>query len=214
MSRECILRGVKPKVWTAKRRWLGNLVPALFWLPPTVTGAVWIVQKLEFLGPGLWLLVAGQVIGWIALNRFGLWENRRMRREWRREHPPELGDDAPRFFVGMATPLFRSLLDAHEDVGDLILRPDKIEFVGERHHIHLLRKHVTTLRYLPNVHSSLGLGRWVAVEGTIEGRPIRLLVEPRERDTLLANRRYSRELSAAIRAWRGKGGSGPKPGTP
>jgi len=191
------------KVWTTRRKWLGNLVPIPFWLIPTVTG-VWLTfHSGKILGPGLWILVAGQFIGWIALNLFGLFENGRIKRDSMRNltlrRPPAAG---PVIFVGCASSRHHSLLDAHEDVGFLAFGPHELEFIGDEKRVRLIREQITKVRFLPNVHSLLGLGRWISVEAIINGMPVRLLVEPRERNTLLGNLALSGWLKKTIVDWR------------
>jgi hypothetical protein len=66
----------------------------------------------------------------------------------------------------------------------------------------LLKSEVQGVRYRPNVHTALGLGRWVSVEAKQNGKPVRLLIEPRESNTLLANRRLGKELRTRIEEWR------------
>jgi hypothetical protein len=57
------------------------------------------------------------------------------------------------------------------------------------------------VRFRANVHTVIGLGRWISIEGFADGKPIRLLIEPRERPQLLGNLRYSKRLAQRIRRW-------------
>ena len=100
-------------------------------------------------------------------------------------------------FVGCSSPRHFGVLDAHENVGFLILDED-LRVVCENTTLRLPRSQIVEVRLRPNVHSWLGLGRWVSVEG--EG--IRLYLEPRNARTLLANRRASGPLLERIRRWR------------
>jgi len=148
------------------------------------------------------LLALGTVIGWLALNRFGLFDNAKMRRELERElkaRDVDLGDSPA--FVGFATPRYSSALDPHEDVGFLVLRPGRLEFVSEVRTVTVERQDIREIRFRPNIHSLLGLGRWVSIEGEVGGQAIRLAIEPRERRTLLGNRAYSKELRNRLAAW-------------
>ena len=45
------------------------------------------------------------------------------------------------------------------------------------------------------------LGRWVSLEGKSGGKEIRLLIEPRERTTLLGNRLYGTRLLHRLKKW-------------
>lgn len=195
--------GTKPQlIWNSQRRLLGNLVPALFWLPPNIAGLFVIVRQSNPLGPGLGLLVLGLVVGWLSLNVFGFWDNTRMRGEMRAFLQKSGVDWSQGIFVGFSTPAHQGLVDAHEDVGYLLFRGDELLFLSETRTIRILRSQVTNARFRSNVHSLLGLGRWISIEGKLPTGPMRMLVEPREHTTLLANRQYGRELLAKIEAWR------------
>lgn len=191
------------KVWTSRRKWLGNIVPILFWLAPTAGGTFWVLYTNKIIGPGLWLVVIGQVLGWLALNWFGLFENGRIRRDsmrnltLRRPLPP-----GPVVFVGCASQKHRSLLDAHEDVGFLSFGPNELEFIGDERRMRIPREMITKVSFRPNVHTLVGLGRWISVEALINGMPVRLMVEPRERDTLFGNLMLSGWLKKVIKDWR------------
>jgi hypothetical protein len=155
----------------------------------------------QIVGLGLWCLIAASVLGWIAVNFLGLWENRRMRRQLARilDAKGEKVTDAP--FVGIATPSYSSVLDPHEDVGFLKFEPGRLVFQSETRRLELDRPGLRKVKFRSNVHTLLGLGRWVSIEGEIEGKPIRLQVEPRERPTLLANMLYSKNLLMRIQRW-------------
>jgi hypothetical protein len=152
---------------------------------------------------GLWLLFVGQVVGWLALNYFGLHDNEKMHRDMKRivEHraPPPPG---PVIFVGFASPRYHDILDAHQDIGFLSFGKDELEFIGDSQRVSLLRSQIIRVHFRPNIHSLLGLGRWIAIEGTISGRPVRMLVEPRERNTMLGNLMLGKWLKGMIDGWR------------
>jgi hypothetical protein len=181
---------------------MGNLVPALFWLPPMIAGIAVMAVTAQILGLGLWLIVAATVLGWLSLNQFGGYMNGRMRRELERLLRSR-GEDlsGERNFVGFATPRYASLLDAHEDVGFLKLLPDRIRFVSETRVVEVPRAEVRGVRYRMNVHSLVGLGRWVSIEGESGGKPIRLLLEPRDRGTMIGNLRTGTKLKAKLKRW-------------
>lgn len=181
---------------------MGNLVPALFWLPFAVAGLVWMAVKGEVLGWGLALLVTGTIVGWFALNRFGLFENGRMRAQLERIlHANGETLAGEKWFVGFATPRYSSTVDPHEDIGFLEVTDDRLRFLSESRTVEVLRADVSEVRFRANVHSLLGLGRWVSVEGKVGEKPIRLMVEPRERQTLLGNRREGARLRLRLRSW-------------
>lgn len=182
---------------------MGNLVPAFFWFPLAVAGLVTMAVQRDPLGHGLWLLGAATVVGWLALNAFGLFETERMKRQLERILNAK-GEplDGERWFVGFATPKYSSALDPHEDVGFLLLRPGGLRFVSEVREVDVPISAVEAVRFRGNVHSLLGLGRWVSVEGKMDERPIRLLVEPREHKTLLANRKEGARLRKRLEDWK------------
>jgi hypothetical protein len=188
---------------------LGNLVPAFVWLIPAAAGLFIMASTRHLLGTGLWLLGASTVLGWLALDTFGFFENAQMRKEVEkiltgRKEAPIAGSP----FVGFATPKYHGLLDAHEDVGFLQILPDRLTFVSETRKVEVLSKEVRRIRYRPNIHTLLLLGRWVSVEGESGGKPIRLLVEPRERSTMLGNFRESSRLRDRLAKWAKTSGSG------
>ncbi|HMS54746.1 MAG TPA: hypothetical protein PKA27_05045 [Fimbriimonadaceae bacterium] len=189
-------------VWTLKRRIMGNLIPALLALPFLAGGLAWMMMRKEILGVGLILVGLFPLVGWLAANSFGLYQNSKMRHEMLRRLITAKGSVCPRrYFVGIATPGYRGLIDPHEDVGYLLLEPSFIEFFGEHLNSRVNKEDVTGVRFRANAHSWLGLGRWVSIEGMVDGKPIRLLCEPREKRTLLGNRRFSSELKNRIELW-------------
>jgi hypothetical protein len=202
---------VRPTVWTNRRKWIGNLLPLLFWLPPTAAGILWLGIEAELIGPGLYLVGLGTILGWLALNQFGFFENGRMRRQLERVLKDQ-GEPLPqdRNFVGFATPRYSGLIDAHEDVGFFYLIPDRAVFVSETRKVEVLRSQSVAVRFRPNIHTMVGLGGWISIEGEAEGKPIRMLVEPRDRKTLLGNLRRRKAVRDKVRRWL-KGEAAPPP---
>ena len=193
---------MKPTVWTTRRKVLGNLVPTIVWLIPTAYGLAVMAATRVLLGPGLAMLLISTVLGWLALNSFGLFENLQMQRELEqilKNRKDEVAAES--WFVGLTTPKYRGLLDAHEDVGFLQILPEKLSFVSETRKIELLKSEIRRIRYRGNVHSLVFLGRWVSVEGESGGKPVRMLLEPRERPTMLGNFRESSVLRARLTKW-------------
>jgi len=153
------------------------------------------------LGLGLWLLVAGTIVGWLAVNRWGLFENDRMKRQLELMLQAKGTLPANPLFMGFATPKFSSALDPHEDVGFLSIEPDGLRFVSETRTVDVPRASVRSVHFRANIHSILLLGRWIAIEGEMDGKPIRVLLEPRCHRTLLANRRESKAILGKLIAW-------------
>jgi len=183
---------------------MGNLIPAAVWLVPAIFGIRSIVATHELAGTGLGILAFATGLGWLALNQFGLYQNSRMKIRL----TAILGKTAKlpqeRFFVGFSSPKFTGVLDAHEDVGFLCLGKDSISFVSETRVVELKRAEVTQVEFRPNVHSMVGLGRWISIEALRSGVRIRMLIEPRERRTMLGNLREGKPLKLALQAWIGQ----------
>ena len=117
-------------VWTSGRKWAGNLLPLLFWLPPTAYGLGRMGLRAEIDDFGVSMVALGVILGWLATNWFGAMPNRAMRGQLERILKVK-GEDlgSATWFVGFATPRYSSALDPHEDVGFLLLEPTRIRFL-------------------------------------------------------------------------------------
>ncbi|HZH99226.1 MAG TPA: hypothetical protein VEX38_09665 [Fimbriimonadaceae bacterium] len=196
------------RVWTPGRRLMGNVLPMLIALPPAILGVVLMITRGEILGLGLALFAVSPVLGWIATNYLGLFQNKKMKRELElRLRSSRQKLPSSRYFVGIATPTFKGLIDPHEDVGFLILHGDEIEFWGDSLNIIIAKQEIRDVRFRPNIHTLIGLGRWVSIEGEIGGKPVRLAVEVRDRSTLIGNLRRSKALRQRLLQWLGEKGS-------
>lgn len=190
------------RVWTTRIQVLGNLLPALFSVPFGILGVATFDASRGLAGWSLFGLAAFPIVGWLCLNVFGLYGNDAMRQALarrldRRRTPAR----AERYFVGVARPSYRSLLDPHEDVGFLILHADRLEFFGDRLSIEVARSDLRLVGFRPNPHTWVGVGRWISLDGECEGTPIRLLVEPRERPLLVQNLFFGRRLRLRLADW-------------
>jgi hypothetical protein len=193
------------KVWTTWRKVAGNLLPLVLASPVLY----FAVQEFSRSGASVKLLLwiaAFIAAAWVLLALLGFFGNGAMRKEMgRRLHIERAFDKTPRFFVGFARPTYKSALDAHEDVGFLLLHPDRIEFWGSEVKVSIDRRDVTGARFRPNTHTIVGLGRWVSIEAVVGEKPVRLLVEPRVKSTLIGNLIFSRKLLRAIQDWKAEG---------
>lgn len=193
------------KVWTTSRKVVGNVLPLVLAAPALAMAIKVFGEK----GPSVELIVwiaAFMAAAWVFLALFAYVGNGGMKREIaRRMHIERPFDRTARYFVGFARPTFKSALDPHEDVGFLVLHPERLEFWGGEHRISIKREDVTGIRFRANTHTLVGLGRWVSVEAVVEERPVRLLVEPREKWTLIGNLLFSRRLMRELMAWKGEG---------
>jgi hypothetical protein len=95
---------VTPTVWTMRRKWLGNILPALVWFPLALGGVAYMALRGEVVGLGLWLLVGATALGWLSVNFFGLFENRKMKRQVARILEARGLPPGDAWFVGIATP--------------------------------------------------------------------------------------------------------------
>ncbi len=165
-------------------------------------GAIVMYRSGQIIGKGLLVLGLAQVAAWLTLNWTGLFDNRRMRKALGKElavlKPGFRGFSA---FVGFASPRHTSMLDPHEDVGYLLLTPEAIEFIGDARTIVVKRSQIFGVRFKANIHSVLGLGRWISIEGRMEGKPFEMLFEPRDRDTLIGNLLLGKTLKIRIDNW-------------
>lgn len=193
---------VARKVWTNSRKWAGNMLPAIFLLPFAGYGVFLMLKTNDVLGPGFWWVVAGVGSGWVALNLFGLIGNAFMRRELKRELVAKHVDfDSPHFFVGFASPKFTNILDPHEDIGFLFLREGSAEFIGEANNVKVPKPEIQRIFFRPNVHSWVGLGRWICIEGLRKQTKFRMHIESREKNFLILNLLGSRKVKDQISAW-------------
>lgn len=210
---------------------MGNLLPAFVALLPMGYGVWRLYVASETIGPGLLWIAAGVVLGWLAMNFLGLYQNGRMRRDMLRSYHAERGGDGlEKVFVGMARPTYNSIVDPHEDVGFLVFHGEgegpslrdpsyagtghesgserssradsaRLEYWGEKLKVVLRRSQIKSIGFRPNAHTLVGLGGWVSVEAIADGKPVRLMIEPRERSTLLGNVRFAKLLRRNLAAW-------------
>lgn len=181
---------------------MGNLIPAITWLPATVIGILLIQLSHDPLGLGFRVLIGGQILTLVVLNFTGLFENNSMRRALYREfqvlRPNHRGW---KMFVGYASERYSSWLDPHEDLGYCCLTPDTFEFYGDSKIRTVKREQVSRIRWKPNVHSLLGMGRWIVIEAVQDGKLVTLKFEPRDRDNLFGNLLLGRKLKQRLENW-------------
>jgi hypothetical protein len=192
----------RERVWTTPQKIMGNLIPAIFALPIALFGLWWMSSRGQIIGIGFYIFAASPIVGWFAMNFFGLYQNRAMKRSlmrFLRGMRPKIG--SPMYFVGVATPKYTSLLDPHEDIGFLILHDDRLEFFGDHLNLSLNKKDISAVEYRMNPHSLVGLGRWVSIEGIMDKHRVRLQIEPREKRTLLGNLLYSKVVKKHLSSW-------------
>ncbi|MBL8048813.1 MAG: hypothetical protein JNJ45_09030 [Chthonomonas sp.] len=191
-----------PRVWTGWTKFLGNAVPGLFCLPLLVAGILHFNPQKPFSGWPIYMILF-VIVGWFAVSLFGFWNNDGLRqgvaRQVDRRYPPNGEKPVDRHFVGVARPSYRNILDPHEDVGFLLMHDDRLQFVGDQLDLEFPWTTFSSVRGRANTHTWLGLGRWISLEGTgPDDLPIRLMIEPRERNFIPANWSVNRKLRAEI----------------
>ena len=198
--------GDNRSVLTTGRKLTANVLPLLLTTPLLV--AAFFEYNSNKFSVLFYILLAGfPLVTWLAVNLIGLLGNAGMRDEIsRRMHEKRPFDQNERYFVGFASPGYKNALDSHEDVGFLTVFEDHLEFYGGENEAVIPLSAVKGVTFRKNPHSWALLGRWVSVEAEIEGKPIRLLVEPREKATLLGNRAFSVQLRERLESW-AKGGA-------
>lgn len=198
----------RKKIWTTKRKLLGNLLPFIIAAPFFALALDYYYKHAEstnFHVPvetGI-LIILFIVVCWLGINIFGYFQNDQMQAAIGRNLDSQRGPKVQKkYFVGIATPTFRSILDPHEDVGFLIFHDDFLEFYGESQTVRLERADITKVSKKPNIHSIAFIGGWVTVEGVFGGKPGKLLVEPRVKSFVIANQAIRTRLVQEIEEWR------------
>ncbi len=190
------------RIWTTRKKWLGNLVPILCFLPLAIIAGAIMLKARGITTPGVVIFAVAVIVGWLAVNQFGLMGNENLRERLQRKLLAKaMKNTTAGIFVGFARPAYIGLLDAHEDLGFLFLEGDHLEYRGEQYNVSLHRFEIKEVRFRPNIHTYLGLGRWVSIEAIVANKPVRVLVEPRQANTLLANRRRGSELKGRLEKW-------------
>lgn len=185
----------RAEVWSTYRKLMANLVPALAFVPVFAIGLM-LYQRGQHTA-ALAFLIASPIVGLVAVNFLGLYQNSQMKLELR----GLLGkEDAEPIFVGFSRPGSISALDPHDDLGWLVVGTRSVKFFGEKGAYDLPWSDIRAVRFRPNVHTLLGLGRWISFEGLKDGKQLRMMVEPRVHSTLLANKREGARLLRKLRA--------------
>lgn len=181
---------------------MGNVMPLIVAGPLLAFGLWWMYRAGKVGGAGLYFLGAAVVVGWFMLNWFGLYQNAAMKQQmsWR------LGEslkDLPsrRYFVGVASPNFRGMIDPHEDVGYLLIYKDRIDYYGESMRASFRRSEVRGFETRPNIHSAIFMGGWVVIRAERDGKPLELRIEMREKPFLRSNRALNRMLLRRLKSW-------------
>lgn len=190
-------------VWTFRRQLLGNLIPLILPGPIGLVGIGLVLARPASFWLGIGLILLACVSGWFSLSYCGLFENQKMKLEmtWRFRHA-KLPAAQRRYFVGVASPGYRGVLDPHEDVGFLLIYPDRLEFFGEKASFQLPRDAMSQISRKVNIHSFVFLGGWIAVRGVLNGKEVELRIEPRIYQSMWSNRRAAAKIMKRLNSWR------------
>ena len=184
----------KERTWSTYRKLMSNLVPAMVFVPLFAVGLMLFQQDAVY--ASVTCFIASVILGIFAVNLLGLFQNRKMHSELK---PLIHRRQEPSWFVGLGRPGRFGALDPHQDLGFLLLTSSAIEYIGETSRYVIPLTEIKRVGFKMNAHTLLGLGRWVAIEGTHDGRPFLMLVEPRSHPTILQNKKEGSRLVEQIK---------------
>lgn len=201
------------RIWSLPRQLAGNFIPLALAFPFFFSGIVLLNRGdvgFAWLACGL-----SAWVGIVAVNRLGYFQNSTMKREFNWRHQRELQVlQGTRYFAGVATSHYVSLLDPHEDIGFLYFDPAGIRFFGEEIRILIPFERVTSVKRAFNPHTLFLLGGFVEVQFLNEdGKPNLLKIELREEKTVSRNKKALNRLlsDGAFRAYSQKESAAPPP---
>lgn len=188
------------RVWSLRLQVLSNVLPVIPFFPfPFI--AVWL-ESHGYMEVAVVVWVASPLVLWSSINFLALAFNESIKRRLKPlAFSMQSGPVMRTWFVGFALPHRRQMIHPHYDVGWLQLYSDEIVFVGERERTGLKKSEITGIGFSANIHTLLGLGRWMVIDGRTSTGRVRLLIEPRECRTLLGNLRLGKRMVAEIRRW-------------
>jgi len=183
-------------VWNRKRKWMGNVIPALPFGTFYSLGlyfALFAPKSLQWVS--LPAVVLALVAGWLAIDRYGFWETQKMRAELEDSLKKKgIAIEPTDRWVGVSWKGGTSPLDAHLDVGFLRMTNAGVKVFGEQETYEVPWKSMTHLGWTPGIHTIMGLGGWCTVQyNTAEGNKT-LKFEVRELPTMLANKPHTKDL--------------------
>ncbi len=188
---------MKSTVWTGWRQFAGNLLPGIVWAVPTVWGVLAAVKTGQFLGMPLIAIIFGVLAGWVATNFLGLFQNKKMRKLIEEVIDDGLDGRGVKFFVGFAEPGGGSMWDPHDHVGFLVFDKDCLRFIDDVLVMEMPRSVEIQLKRRANIHSLFGLGGWLEIRSSEQV----WLIEPREKNTLLGNKKVVDQIQKEFTKW-------------
>ena len=128
---------------------------------------------------------------------FGLFQNKKMRKQIEAVIEDGLDGRGVKFFVGLSEPGGGSVWDPHANVGFLVFDKDCLRFIDDVLVMDMPREKEIQLRRRANIHSLFGLGGWLEIKLDEQV----WLVEPREKNNLLGNRKVRAEIQKEFARW-------------
>ena len=193
------------KSWDGQAKWMGNLIPFLFWAPFSLIGLALLFIRHDY-RLSIALLAIGQIAGWLALNYTGLFNNKQFKIAGRTRFEAAFpGFKGEAIFVGFAKPNHKSMLDPHQDLGYLGINESEMVFAGEDGKFSLDRRSITGIKKSASIHTLLAMGGWIRVDASTDDKPITIYFEPREKGTLIGNNRYRKKMVGRLREWKATG---------
>ena len=138
-------------------------------------------------------LIGATLAGWLGISQWGFYENARIDQELR-AHTESDGE-----LIGFVYRIPSPALDAHAEIGHLILADDAIEIKTETQTLKIQKSEVMAISREPNIHSLLGLGGWIVL--TLKTSEA-LKLESRKYNTMLRSRIHSKKLCEELRTWK------------
>lgn len=204
------IRRGRASEWNLYRQLAGNLVPFAHWLPTFLVA--WLLIRLAGGNPlANGLVLTGVVLSltfgtWALFDRYAMFQNAAMRRALRPRLFSSLSDPPPAdrcWFVGLATQSHFGWLDTDEDVGYLVLFPDRLIYIGDRYSLFIPRPQVLGIDRTPVPFYALLGYYWTVIRfENREGEATSVRILSREVDRVLSQQRAANHaLWEGVRDW-------------
>ena len=199
------------KKWNVWRKTVGNVIPLIFAAPFALfigehVAMGTISMETVYLGIGfvVTLWVATAILG--NIGHIGL--RSALITALNKRDP---FDKSKRYLVGFSTSKYKNILDAHEDVGILVLRSEALEFFGTSLNPTIPKSRIEKIYYKRNPHTLAGFGGWIVIEADFAGKKAPIYVEPREKLTLFQNGLFRKTLKGELEKWKQEAGTSSEP---
>lgn len=199
------------KKWNLMRKTVGNVVPLALAFPLALVVGQHVAMG-EITMTTVYYGIGFLVALWLATALLGNIGHAGIRKSLAAAMNARAPfDKSRRIFVGFSTAKYKNILDAHEDVGYLVLRPEALEFFGTHHNPTISKSRVTSISFKRNAHTLVGFGGWIVIQADFAGKKAPIYIEPREKATLFGNARYRKRLKIELEQWKREAGSESEP---